>query len=613
MTARFRSIAVLMSGLACLCVSGCSSKFWEPATMGRFRPTPAVNLILDSLGVAEEPPMAWEGGQEPRMEDSIPLSSDYTLGVGDVVTVSVFELLAEGQWMSNPYEVKGTGQIFIPEVGDVMVSGLTETQLQNQIRSILSQTDVIPEPIVSVALQNSQRRTCSVIGEGVAAPGPQLITRNDYRLADALAMARGPYQVNVSYIYVARRENGSETFDGSGMPDGPQTLPLNELSVLGPEPQARLYPQPGPPMPLQTQPRMSQPVVAMSSFDPQHYSQPFNQEQRMLGMATPRMQRLWQESERVTGSSFGRYPYTNMLNPVMSAAEFQTPGTTQDPAFNFNNDPAMAVPQNGANDMDWQYINGKWVLVPRQAPRAQTQPQTQRPLPVTPTQPMGQSQGATLSNDDSVPSDWVFQDGKWIAVPLGGPQQTTTLDQGLGQNQNVIPLGRPDTQTMSQSIGGQRTRLIKIPADRVVAGDSQYNIVIRPGDTIYVPVDVAGVFYITGQVKGTGPVRLAGPTTLKQAITMAGGLGPLAYPQKCEVVRRIGENREEVVMVDLEKIGKGEQPDFFVKPQDLINVGTHFSSRWRAVMRNAFRAAYGFGFVYDRNFGDASYGKGWSF
>ena len=85
---------VLMSGLACLCVSGCSAKFWEPATLGRFRPTPAVNVILGSLGVAEEPPMAWEGGTEPRMEDSIPLGSDYTLGVGDAVTISVFELLA---------------------------------------------------------------------------------------------------------------------------------------------------------------------------------------------------------------------------------------------------------------------------------------------------------------------------------------------------------------------------------------------------------------------------------------------------------------------------------------------------------------------------------------
>ena len=113
----------------------------------------------------------------------------------------------------------------------------------------------------------------------------------------------------------------------------------------------------------------------------------------------------------------------------------------------------------------------------------------------------------------------------------------------------MIPLGKPETQTLPQGAGRQRTRLIKIPADRVVAGDSRYNIVIRPGDTIYVPVDVAGVFYITGQVNGTGPVRLAGPTTLKQAITMAGGLGPLAYPKKCEVVRRIGENREEVVMV----------------------------------------------------------------
>ena len=63
-------------------------------------------------------------------------------------------------------------------------------------------------------------------------------------------------------------------------------------------------------------------------------------------------------------------------------------------------------------------------------------------------------------------------------------------------------------------------------------------------------------------------------------------------------------------MVDLDKIASGEQPDFFIKPNDLINVGTHPTSRWRAVLRNAFRATYGFGFVYDRNFAysDDSYG-----
>ena len=63
-------------------------------------------------------------------------------------------------------------------------------------------------------------------------------------------------------------------------------------------------------------------------------------------------------------------------------------------------------------------------------------------------------------------------------------------------------------------------------------------------------------------------------------------------------------------MVDLDKIASGEQPDFFIKPFDLINVGTHATARWRAIARNAFRATYGFGFVYDRNFADRDFYTG---
>jgi hypothetical protein len=96
--------------------------------------------------------------------------------------------------------------------------------------------------------------------------------------------------------------------------------------------------------------------------------------------------------------------------------------------------------------------------------------------------------------------------------------------------------------------------------------------------------------------------------TLKMAVAAAGGLGPLAWPKTCEVIRRIGKKKEEIVLVDLDKIASGEQPDFFIKPNDLINVGTHSTARWRAILRNAFRATYGFGFVYDRNFGDIDYG-----
>jgi protein involved in polysaccharide export with SLBB domain len=131
---------------------------------------------------------------------------------------------------------------------------------------------------------------------------------------------------------------------------------------------------------------------------------------------------------------------------------------------------------------------------------------------------------------------------------------------------------------------------------------------IRPGDSIHVPVDVTGEYFIYGNTNYQGIVPMDGrPVTLKMAVAAAGGLGPLAWPRRCEVTRRIGRDKEETVMVDLDKITSGEQPDFFIKPLDLINVGTHPTAMWRAVLRNAFRATYGFGFLYDRNFVSRDY------
>ena len=155
-----------------------------------------------------------------------------------------------------------------------------------------------------------------------------------------------------------------------------------------------------------------------------------------------------------------------------------------------------------------------------------------------------------------------------------------------------------------------QTRLIRIPADKLLAGDPRYNIIIKPGDTIHVPVDIIGEFAIMGNVNRSGYIDITGrPMTLKMAIAAAGGLGPLASRRTS---RSSGGSarREEIVMVDLDKIASGEQPDFFIKPNDLINVGTDVTARWRAVLRNAFRATYGFGFVYDRNFADIDYGTG---
>ena len=69
-----------------------------------------------------------------------------------------------------------------------------------------------------------------------------------------------------------------------------------------------------------------------------------------------------------------------------------------------------------------------------------------------------------------------------------------------------------------------------------------------------------------------------------------------------EVVRRIGEDRQVYAVVDLDKISSGQQPDIYLKPNDIVRVGTTPVAPFIAAFRNAFRFTYGFGFLYDRNY-----------
>jgi hypothetical protein len=241
--------------------------------------------------------------------------------------------------------------------------------------------------------------------------------------------------------------------------------------------------------------------------------------------------------------------------------------------------------QELSGEVEWVFQDGKWVPVQVKAPAPKTTPQAEQTGHI----------------------EWIFQNGKWVPVQIGpaGPTEpqieVRPEDRLPAPSQKEVPVPQWEQE-------GAKTRLIKIPADRLLAGDPRYNIVIKPGDSIFVPVDIIGEFCIMGNVNRTGYIPLTGrPMTLKQAIAAAGGLGPLAWPKRCEVVRRVGQKKEEIVMVDLDKIASGEEPDFFIKPHDLINVGTHATSRWRAILRNAFRATYGFGFVYDRNFADRDF------
>lgn len=587
--------------------SGCNNKTLDPSQIGRFRATPAVNVILNSLGVAEETPVAWENAQEPQPGDIVAVKTDYALRPGDTVRISIFELFQEGVPVGNDYVVPETGRISVPDVGVIQAAGLTERQLEDEIKRILS-PGVLRNPSVTVTLLDSQQRTFSILGNAVSRPSRYLIPRYDFRLADALATAGAQTQFNVSYIYVSRRSDaGPETVV---MPKERQTP---ELDLLEPGKTSKTEDR------GQTTLSPSVPRRPSSGIpNPTEPAQKYESQREMLDLITPRAQSPAPGSGRAAqgARAVGPDEVTASVMPEqyrMSSPRLAQPrsGMTQGEVqtlIEFGGGaqppepPVSSAPSKPRTE--WIFRNGKWVQVTITGQGGQpAQASEAAPIPAAP-QAQPAPKPVSAQPQPAPEGEWALRNGQWVRVPKGELQVAKPPAEPLvrPRGSETLPLDADWEQAI-------QTRLIRIPADKLLAGDPRYNIVIKPGDTIHVPVNLIGEFAIMGNVNRSGYIDITGrPMTLKMAIAAAGGLGPLAWPKNVEVVRRIGTAREEIVLVDLDKIASGEQPDFFIKPNDLINVGTHWTARWRAVLRNAFRATYGFGFVYDRNFADIDYG-----
>lgn len=186
-------------------------------------------------------------------------------------------------------------------------------------------------------------------------------------------------------------------------------------------------------------------------------------------------------------------------------------------------------------------------------------------------------------------AQWMYLNGRWVLA------KRKPIPAEVAQQGDIGPT------LLTQ-------RVIKVPLKPLLAGDARYNVVVRPGDTIRVPRREDGTFFITGQIARGGSFQLTDKMTLKRAIASAGGLSALAIPERVDLTRMVGENREAIVRVNLRAIEEGTQPDFYLKDNDVINIGTTSWAYPLAVIRGGFRSSYGFGFLLDRNFGNDVFG-----
>ena len=182
----------------------------------------------------------------------------------------------------------------------------------------------------------------------------------------------------------------------------------------------------------------------------------------------------------------------------------------------------------------------------------------------------------------------------WVAVD-GGEEEEDVL----------LPIAGEEDTSPSYA-----TRIIRIDYQRLARGDSNLNVVIRPSDRIYVAPPLTGVVYVDGEIARPGVYALptTGRLTLSRLVSAAGGLGPIAIPERVDMVRVVAPEREAAVRVNLSAIRSRSEPDIYLQPDDHVIIGTNFWAQPLAVVRNGFRASYGFGFLLDRNFGNDVFG-----
>jgi protein involved in polysaccharide export with SLBB domain len=509
----------------------------------------------------------------PTPEDLKRPQEDYILGAGDLIDVTVFELLTPGQPYTARQRISQTGKITLPYLGTVQSGGLTARGLEEKLADML-EPDFLVDPQVTVFVQEYRNLEVSLLN-GTPRPGRYALVGQDMTLLELLAQAGGVLQLVEDYGFVIRQYTPEEAdilMLQAGTPPEEEAAAVGAKAPAAPTAEKTAAPAAPEPAPAAPEPAPAAPETA-----------PAAPETAPAAPAAPEPA-----------------PAAPETAPAAPAAE-----------------EARAVLQKMAEGEipEVKRIEEKEAEAGSPAPAA---PETEK---AGPEPAVGQQGDVALAADEEKLGHWVWSDGQWVEIKTAaapavaevpGVEPTAVAAEGAAAVERAAPseLAAHRLEAKLRRLGvvqgsGQLKRIIRFDVQALQGGDPTQNLVLRDGDIVTIPSPPVGDFYMTGYILRPGVYSLTGrKITLLQAIAAAGGLTAIAVPWRTEVVRRVTEEEEEIIYVDLSKVARGEVPDFYVKPEDIIRVGTDWGAIHNAVIRNAFRATYGAGAVYDMNFAD---------
>jgi protein involved in polysaccharide export with SLBB domain len=138
-----------------------------------------------------------------------------------------------------------------------------------------------------------------------------------------------------------------------------------------------------------------------------------------------------------------------------------------------------------------------------------------------------------------------------------GGSQGGAVAKGAARGTATATEGEPDYEMMTANIGG------------VFRGRLDNNIIVQPGDLVYIPP--ADVFYVAGDVRAPGQYPLRQGITLRQAVSLAGGTRFQARLGKGVIFRTdpVTGNFTELP-VDIGAVVSGKSPDMPILGNDVV-------------------------------------------
>lgn len=439
----------LAAGLAaCVGLGGCEiDNYLDPSVVGRWERTPTVVPILERIAAIEGPEESFVEYSDVQPEDLVPELTEYKVGPGDALQITVWNLFVAGQPELIERRVDSRGYVDIPQVGSVFIDGQTLEGVRGSIREAVR--PITGETQVDLVVAAEQQRTFNIIG-GVGGQGPYFVPYADYRLIDALAAAGG-FLESVEHIYVIRQIPLSDEAAGRTRTVAPTTSPSTPAG------------------------NGQTPATGENLIDI--------------------IDDLLDPGASPSGGSPGAFatPADRAAAPAMPIALIESgasltmaqPGTSTTP---------VAPPPSSSGQ--WLYLNGEWVLVSRQvsAPGAEGPSQlfTQRVIrvPVKPLVAGDARYNIVIRPNDIVrvpppPQGTVFLAGQVARPGSFGLAPKLTLTRAIYAGGGLGTLAVPERTDLIRMVGPNQQAMIRLNLRAITEG-SQPDIFLKENDVVNV-------------------------------------------------------------------------------------------------------------------------------